>query len=407
MAQHNPVAVLDVGSRLTRVGFGGEEAPRVVSSTVVGTPKQRGLVGSLLQHYSDDYAGDAACAREGLLNLCYPVQNRRIVNFSALEHALQDILYQQLPLVPCDTPLLWVEAACTSRIDRERLSELLFESFDVPLLGTVGAPTTTAYSTGRTSGLVLDSGEGCTTFSAVWEGYSLQYAVHVSPLAGGVLTDKLLSFLRAKGYPFSTSRDRRLAEEVKHSLCYVAADVEREMEEMNKKLKPEYYGLPDDQHIYLNEGQFMIPELLFNPLLCDADCHLGGEAAAEAGTPSGDVNSLVRASISVASDRDNWADTVVKVVQAAPVFTHQRLFENVVLGGGNTLFPGIEQRLQRELVLRRTSTEQKVNCIAFADRDLAAWIGGSVVASMSTFPQMCLSRKDYLESGPSIVHTKV
>ncbi|RNC50682.1 actin-like protein, partial [Trypanosoma cruzi] len=127
--QHS-VVVVDVGSSTTRLGFGGEEAPRVVAPTVVGTPYNSGMLGSLLQHHGDTFAGDAAWERRGLLELSYPVQSRRVASHKALEHILHDALYKWLPLVPHDTPLLWVEPVSTSREDRERICEIFFESFD-------------------------------------------------------------------------------------------------------------------------------------------------------------------------------------------------------------------------------------------------------------------------------------
>ncbi|SCU72759.1 actin-like protein, putative [Trypanosoma equiperdum] len=394
MVQQQPVVVFDMGSNKTRVGFAGEEAPRVISSTVVGVPRQRGLVGSLMQHYSDDYAGDAACAQEGMLTLSYPVRNRRITSMPEVEHFLQDVFYSRLPLVPSNTMMLWVESVRTSREDRERLCEMMFESFGLPQLGLVAASATTVFSTGRTTGLVVDSGEGCTNFNAVWEGYNLQYATHTSDVAGRVLTDRLLAFLRAKGYPLSTPNDRRIVEDVKHTLCYVAADVQEEVKKMHKKLQKEYYGLPDEQRIYVEESQFMVPELLFNPS-AEGDIGCCGRNNAEVNVDASGVGA------------GGWTDAIAKVVESAPHFTRPHLLKSIVLGGGNTMFPGIEQRLRREVSALPASAECEANCVAFRDRDLAAWIGGSVVASMPTFPHMCLSRKDYLEKGATVVHERI
>ncbi|RNF09506.1 actin-like protein [Trypanosoma rangeli] len=375
--QH-PIAVLDVGSCNTRLGFGGEEAPRVVQSTIVGTPQHCGVIGSLLQHHSDTFAGEAAWERRGLLNLSYPVQGRRIVSYTGLEHILHDALYTWLPVVPNETPLLWVEPVSTSREDREHICELFFEAFDVPLLAMTNAAAASVYSTGRTSGLVLDSGEDCTTVNAIWEGYNLQHAFHSSSIAGRTLTDRLFGYLRGKGYALSTADDRCLVEKIKRSCCYVAANAEVEMMNFGNKTQHDSYELPDEQHIYLQESQFMVPELLFHPL---KDCDSGG----------GEVG---------------WAEAVTHVVRKAPPFTQSHLLENVVLGGGNTLFPGIEQRLRQDMLALNTNGEQGINCIAFPDRDLAAWVGASVVASMPTFSQLCLSRKEYYEKGAAAMHVR-
>ncbi|KAF5218480.1 hypothetical protein ECC02_008590 [Trypanosoma cruzi] len=379
--QHS-VVVVDVGSSTTRLGFGGEEAPRVVAPTVVGTPYNGGMLGSLLQHHGDTFAGDAAWERRGLLELSYPVQSRRVASHKALEHILHDALYKWLPLVPHDTPLLWVEPVSTSREDRERICEIFFESFDVPLLAMTNAAAATLYSTGRTTGLVVDSGEDCTTVNAVWEGYSLHHTFYSSPIAGRVLTDRLLEYLRGKGYALSTPQDRCLVDKIKRFLCYVAADAEIELKNLRNKPRPDSYELPDEQRIFLHESQFMVPELLFNP-----------SRANDAGFGAGDREV-------------GWAEAVTQVVRRAPSYAQPRLWESIVLGGGNTMLPGIEQRLQREVSARNNGGEQTINCVAFPDRDLAAWIGASVVASMPTFSHLCLAREEYHEKGAAAVHLR-
>ncbi|KAH9598171.1 Actin family [Trypanosoma melophagium] len=399
-------AVVDVGSSRTRIGIAGEEAPRVVAATLVGAARPRGVPGGLLQHHSDDYAGEAAESAAGRLLTRRPVRGRRIADFDDLEHLLHDALYAWLPLVPGETPLLWVEPARTTRDDRERLCALLFDVFDIPRLAIASAAATTVYATGRTTGIALDSGEDRTTISAVWEGYSLQHAVHVSAVAGRALTDRLFTFLRGKGYAFSTPQDHRLVDDIKRNMCYVATDVELEMEQLRKKTHLESYQLPDDQRIYLYESQFMVPEMLFTPQL----------ESIELATSLGEKDMY---SEDVCKREIGWAEAVKQVIENAPSYTQSHLYGNIVLGGGNTMFPGIEQRLQQDVVKLTnnnnntniknniTNSQDAVNCIAFPDRDFSAWIGGSVVASMPTFPNTGLSRSEYHENGAGRIHTRV
>jgi len=81
------------------------------------------------------------------------------------------------------------------------------------------------------------------------------------------------------------------------------------------------------------------------------------------------------------------------------------LYSNVVLSGGNTMYEGIAKRLKKELTnLAPPSMEIKV--IPPPERKYSAWIGGSILASLSTFQQMCMSKEEYEESGSGIVHRK-
>jgi len=81
------------------------------------------------------------------------------------------------------------------------------------------------------------------------------------------------------------------------------------------------------------------------------------------------------------------------------------LYGNVVMSGGTTMFNGIADRMQKELTALAPST-MKIKIIAPPERKYSVWIGGSILASLSTFQQMWISKQEYDESGPSIVHRK-
>ena len=81
----------------------------------------------------------------------------------------------------------------------------------------------------------------------------------------------------------------------------------------------------------------------------------------------------------------------------------RELYGNVVLSGGTTMFPGIADRLQKELAALSPSS-MKVKIIAPPERKYSVWIGGSILASLSTFQNLWVSKQEYDESGPGIVH---
>ena len=83
----------------------------------------------------------------------------------------------------------------------------------------------------------------------------------------------------------------------------------------------------------------------------------------------------------------------------------KNLYSSIVLSGGTTMYPGIADRMQKEISALAPSSE-KVKIIAPPERKYAAWLGGSIMASLSTFQQMWISKKEYDESGPSVVHRK-
>lgn len=81
------------------------------------------------------------------------------------------------------------------------------------------------------------------------------------------------------------------------------------------------------------------------------------------------------------------------------------LYGNVVLSGGSTMFPGIAERMQTELSSVSPSS-MKIKIVAPTERKYSVWIGGSILASLSTFQQMWITKQEYEESGPGIVHRK-
>ena len=83
----------------------------------------------------------------------------------------------------------------------------------------------------------------------------------------------------------------------------------------------------------------------------------------------------------------------------------KELFGNIVLSGGTTMFPGFSDRIQRELTsIAPPSLNVKV--VAPPERKYSVWIGGSILASLSTFQEMWITKNEFDEAGPYVVHRK-
>ena len=81
------------------------------------------------------------------------------------------------------------------------------------------------------------------------------------------------------------------------------------------------------------------------------------------------------------------------------------LYSNTVLSGGTTMYQGMPERMEKEMKNLAPST-MKIKIVAPPERKYSVWIGGSILASLATFQQMWVSKQEYDESGPSIVHKK-
>ena len=151
-------------------------------------------------------------------------------------------------------------------------------------------------------------------------------------------------------------------------MCFVASDFEQIMASAAPSSALEKtYKLPDGQLITLGNERFRCPEALFQPSF------LGMESA---GIHETTYNSIMKCDVDIRKD----------------------LYGNTVLSGGSTMFPGIADRMQKELTALAPST-MKIKIIAPPERKYSVWIGGSILASLSTFQQMWISKEEYDESG--------
>ncbi|XP_060708371.1 actin-like isoform X2 [Hemiscyllium ocellatum] len=305
----NAAVIIDNGSGLCKAGLAGDNAPSSVITSIVGRPKAKATM--LGAGHKEYYVGEEAQVKRGILSLKYPIKHGIVVCWEDMEKIWKHVYDCELRLKSHERPVLLTEAPLNPLHNREIMTEMMFESFKVPAMYVAVQAVLALYASGRTTGLVMDSGDGVTHTVPIYEGYCLPHAVYRFDLAGRDITQYFVRILMEVGHTFISSG----------------------------------FECPG------------VHRLVFKSILkCDIDLR-------------------------------------------------KYLHSNVLLSGGSTLFPGLDERLLKELQLL-APTGVPVKVIAPPERKYSVWIGASILTCLTSFQEMWITACEYLEMGSCVVHRK-
>jgi len=365
--------VIDVGSGFCKAGIAGEDAPRCKFPSIVGRPKTANIMSGT--QCADHYVGDDAQAKRGVLTLSYPIEHGIVQDWEDMEKIWHHCFYHGLRVQPQDHPVMLTEPALNPKANRERMAQIMFETFYVPSMYVSTQAVLSLYASGRTTGIVCDIGDGVTHIVPVYEGFCMPHAVDRMNLAGRDLTSYLMKLMGERGSAMKTTAEREIVRDIKEKCCYLALDFEAELEKAQNCSEFEItYEMPDGQIVTLGDERFRCPEALFKPEL------IGVEARG--------IHRMV------------WDS-----IRQCDLDIRRDLAANVVLSGGTTMIAGFGKRMKQELASLVPPTV-RINILVPDDRHHSVFIGGSMISDLDTFAHMCVSKHEYTEHGPTIVHRK-
>ena len=328
----SPVVVIDNGSSTTRLGFAGNMEPETIFSTAIGTKRKISQADAgILEDEMNYLVGNHQLLLEHASShdFNFMVRNGLVQDWDALERLWQSCIYEKLRCDPEEHYFLLSESPFNSPENREQMAEIMFETFNVPglyigvqpILALVASWGCVDDSIHRLSGTVVDSGDGTTTVIPVANGHVLRSGIQQIPLGGRDATSYVQERLRQNKRHVPSSQSYEVARQIKEQYGYVCSNLANEK---NKSLQRQVGGRYINDELWsceIGEEQYLAGEVLFQPsLLSSSKSRI---------TP--------------------LPDLVDRTIQMCPIDLRRTLYSNIVLSGGNTMFPDFGRRLQRDM----------------------------------------------------------
>ena len=257
----------------------------------------------------------------------------------------------------------------------------------MPALYTSIQAVLSLYASGRTTGVVLDAGDGVSHAVPVYEGFAMPNSIRRIDVAGRDVTEHMQMLFRKSGLVFHTSAEKEVVRMIKEKTCYVAPDPKKEDREWAQNNgRPEgkvlEYVLPDGQRIKVRT-----PSKIYRQ-------YTGSLIDLQVGTERWKAPEILFDPEIIGLEYPGIHQIVVDAINRTDMDLRKSLFGNIVLSGGSTLCKGFGDRLLHE-VQRLAVKDMRIKIFAPPERKYSTWIGGSILAGLSTFRKVSCQGSHY------------
>ena len=206
-----------------------------------------------------------------------------------------------------------------------------------------------------------------------------------SNYGGKNVSEYFQNLLKKQGYNFSTTSEFEIVKKMKEDVCFIKylkhsnynnMDKNNIYNKINNNVNDEsIYNLPDGSSIKVNNEKYLAPEILFKPFL-------------------------------IGLEYSSFQEIIVTSINKVDIDLRKKLYENILISGGNTLFKGIQEKFHTEIKYL-SPKNMKVKIHSPGNRLLSCWTGGNVISTLEIFQKMWVSREEWMEKGnKSLIHIK-
>jgi len=325
-----------------------------------------------------------------ILDLKYPIREGIIKDEEELELLWDYAINKKLGIKKENfesSSVMLTEAPHNPIKNKEIMAVTLFEKMGIGSFNIEAQAKLTLINEGKTSGLVVDSGDGVTHCIPVTHNLIDHNNIVRLNIAGRHITEYLIRLLQIKGYAFNSSADFETVREIKEKFCMVSANIDQDRKlDRETTFYNSFYKLPNSKVIKISNEKFEAPEIMFNPML-------------------------------IQNELPGIPEMIIKCVQKCAMDNRKDLYKSIILSGANTLFAGFASRLETEVhkkyskeVLKDENKKAKIdiNIIDNPNRQFAVFLGACFLADYycKNNPGYWITKKEWEESGTQILYKK-